>query len=77
MNGRLRWRGHARVALAAFGALALLAACSTTRTSATFYEPLNQRHGDDPWLVNYDGNYYLTTTQWSAIRMWKSQLGQT
>src|SRR5690242_1506603 len=72
VNGRAGWRRHMRMALAGCVVLALLAACSAARTTSPFYEPLNQRHGDDPWLLYYDGNYYLTTTQWSAIRMWKS-----
>ncbi len=28
--------------------------------------------GADPWLVQFNGNYYVTTTQGDAIRMWKS-----
>lgn len=37
---------------------------------ATFQNPLNP--GPDPWMVYHDGNYYLTTTQGDAVRMWKS-----
>ncbi len=35
-----------------------------------FQNPLNA--GADPWLLWHDGNYYLTTTQGDAIRMWKA-----
>ncbi|KPV45814.1 hypothetical protein SE17_44020, partial [Kouleothrix aurantiaca] len=40
--------------------------------AATFFNPLNEANGADPWLQYYDGNYYLTTTQVGDIRMWKS-----
>jgi GH43 family beta-xylosidase len=35
-----------------------------------FQNPLNP--GPDPYMDFYDGNYYLTTTQGDAIRMWKA-----
>lgn len=35
-----------------------------------FQNPINP--GPDPWMVYYQGNYYLSTTQGSAIRLWKS-----
>ena len=35
-----------------------------------FQNPLNP--GPDPYLVYYQGNYYLTTTQGDAIRIWKA-----
>jgi GH43 family beta-xylosidase len=35
-----------------------------------FQNPING--GADPWLVYFDGQYYLTTTQGDAIRMWKA-----
>jgi GH43 family beta-xylosidase len=38
--------------------------------SGKFQNPLNG--GADPWLVWHAGNYYLTTTQGDAIRMWKA-----
>lgn len=38
----------------------------------TFRNPLNLSAGADPWLLYYEGSYYLTTTQASAIRMWKA-----
>lgn len=31
----------------------------------TFRNPLNQSHGSDPWMVYYDGKYYLAATTWS------------
>jgi GH43 family beta-xylosidase len=39
-----------------------------------FKNPLNQQYGADPWLVYYNGNYYLATTQWqhNNITMSKS-----
>ena len=36
----------------------------------TFSNPLNL--AADPWIVYFDGNYYLTTTQTDCIRMWKA-----
>ena len=52
----------------------LLAACAGPRRGgpASFNNPLLEADGADPWMVFYDGNYYLTATQWSSIRMWKS-----
>ena len=35
-----------------------------------FKNPIND--GPDPWIVYYKGEYYLTTTQAVAIRMWKA-----
>ena len=35
-----------------------------------FQNPINP--GPDPWMDFFEGNYYLTTTQGDAIRMWKS-----
>ncbi len=35
-----------------------------------FLNPINP--GPDPWMDYFEGNYYLTTTQGDAIRMWKS-----
>lgn len=34
----------------------------------TFQNPLMP--GADPWLLYFDGNYYLSTTQGDAIRIW-------
>ena len=31
----------------------------------TFRNPLNQSHGSDPWMVYYEGRYYLAATTWS------------
>jgi GH43 family beta-xylosidase len=36
----------------------------------TFRNPLNT--GPDPFMTYYGGNYYLSTTQGDALRMWKS-----
>ncbi len=38
--------------------------------STTFRNPLNA--GPDPFLTWYQGNYYLSTTQGDAIRIWKA-----
>jgi len=38
--------------------------------NTTFRNPLNT--GPDPFLTFYDGNYYLSTTQGDALRMWKA-----
>jgi GH43 family beta-xylosidase len=60
----------------AFAWCMLLAACqvptSPAPASNSFYNPLNTLNGADPWLQFYEGNYYLTATQWGDIRMWKS-----
>jgi len=50
----------------------LLVGCQTGSNPATFHNPLLETDGADPWMVYHDGNYYLTATQWSSIRMWKS-----
>src|SRR5579872_483113 len=34
-----------------------------------FQNPING--GADPWMVYYQSNYYLTSTQGDAIRIWK------
>jgi GH43 family beta-xylosidase len=31
----------------------------------TFRNPLNLSHGSDPWMVHYNGMYYLAATTWS------------
>ena len=55
--------------------LLVLLVCVSALTGAEvprgkFQNPING--GADPWLVFHDGNYYLTTTQGDAIRMWKA-----
>lgn len=35
-----------------------------------FQNPINP--GPDPWMVYFEGNYYLSTTQGDAIRIWKA-----
>jgi GH43 family beta-xylosidase len=32
----------------------------------SFRNPLNTEQGSDPWLLSYDGNYYLSATTWSS-----------
>lgn len=49
---------------------AFLFAISSAVGAAQFQNPINS--GADPWMVYFDGNYYLTTTQGDAIRIWKS-----
>ena len=39
-------------------------------SAGQFRNPINP--GPDPWMQNYEGNYYLTTTQGDAIRMWRA-----
>ena len=38
--------------------------------ATAFRNPLNP--GPDPYLAHHQGNYYLTTTQGNAVRIWKS-----
>ena len=48
-------------------------ACSAwaaDRVPGKFQNPING--GADPWMTFHEGNYYLTTTQGDAIRMWKA-----
>jgi len=33
-------------------------------TLATFQNPLNESHGSDPWMLYYEGQYYLAATTW-------------
>lgn len=51
-------------------AFILLTAGLGSIAAATFKNPINP--GPDPWMEFYKGNYYLTTSQNDAIRMWKS-----
>lgn len=37
----------------------------------TFQNPINA--GPDPWMVYFEGNYYLSTTQDDGIRLWKAR----
>lgn len=43
---------------------------AATGYAGKFKNPIN--HGADPWLLYYEGSYYLTTTQGASIQMWKS-----
>lgn len=58
-----------RLQIRAFVVLLLLAGLSAS-LGATFRNPLND--GPDPYMTYYRGNYYLATTQGTAIRIWKS-----
>jgi GH43 family beta-xylosidase len=46
-------------------ALILVHCNSTPAEPVTFRNPLNQSHGSDPWMVYYEGRYYLAATTWS------------
>ncbi|MDB6022513.1 MAG: hypothetical protein JWQ04_2370 [Pedosphaera sp.] len=48
----------------------LLHFCTPAHAAPQFQNPLNP--GPDPWMVYYRSNYYLTTTQVDAIRIWKA-----
>ncbi len=37
-----------------------------TAQTATFRNPLNPSRGADPWMLYYNGQYYLTATTWSS-----------
>jgi GH43 family beta-xylosidase len=54
------------VLLALIG-LALILICPNCSPAepVTFRNPLNQSHGSDPWMVYYEGKYYLAATTWS------------
>jgi GH43 family beta-xylosidase len=41
-----------------------------SKAASTFTNPINP--GPDPWMLYYEGNYYLTTTQGNCLRMWKA-----
>jgi GH43 family beta-xylosidase len=41
-------------------------------SSATFRNPLNKDEGSDPWLLSYDGKYYLAATTWSSALTMRS-----
>ncbi len=55
----------------AFAGLVLAGVTLTAApVSGTFQNPINP--GPDPWMIYHEGNYYLTTSQSDAIRMWKA-----
>lgn len=57
-----RWR---------FFTICFLAFCGASAGRAQkFTNPINS--GPDPWMLYYQGQYYLTTTQGRSITMWKS-----
>jgi len=39
---------------------------ATGGTSSFFRNPLNQSHGSDPFMVRYEGYYYLVATTWGT-----------
>lgn len=43
---------------------------SQAHCAPQFQNPING--GPDPWMVYYQSNYYLATTQGGSIRIWKS-----
>src|ERR1700743_406797 len=42
----------------------------TDTVHGKFQNPINP--GPDPWMVYFEGNYYLSTTGGDAIRIWKA-----
>lgn len=53
------------------GMMLLLGGSAYAATNpGTFTNPVNP--GPDPWMLYWQGNYYLTTTQSNCIRMWKA-----
>jgi GH43 family beta-xylosidase len=60
-----------RPILAAFACFLLGHLLCAHPKAATFRNPLNS--GPDPYLAYHQGNYYLTTTQGKAVRIWKSR----
>ncbi len=63
------WRDGVRYALYGLAAVlvaSLLSWSAVTRAqSPTFRNPLNTERGADPWMVYYNGRYYLTTSTYS------------
>ena len=53
-------------------AAALFAAAPSTRSAATFRNPL-KANGADPWLTYHDGHYYLTATTGGGIKMRRAE----
>ena len=54
------------VALLNLLVIALLVFSTTVSAANTFRNPLNIDHGSDPFMVYYNGEYYLTATTWST-----------
>lgn len=44
----------------------VLAQAATTAGTGTFTNPIKARQGADPWMLYYQGEYYLATTTWSS-----------
>jgi len=58
-----------RIAVLLCGLFFVLVA--TAKPPAGFFQnPIND--GPDPWMACFQGNYYLSTTQGKAIRLWKA-----
>lgn len=53
-----------------FATMALAIGATAQVAPGYFQNPINP--GPDPWMVYFDGNYYLSTTQGDAIRLWKA-----
>lgn len=47
----------------------VVASIQPAAAATTFQNPLNTSDGSDPWLLTYNGQYYLTTTTWTDIRI--------
>lgn len=62
--------GKALPALRDYRQIAFQTGASSTTAPGQFSNPINP--GADPWMEYFEGNYYLTTTQGDAIRMWKA-----
>src|ERR1041385_2264996 len=45
---------------------AIISPLQSTQAASTFQNPLNPDHGSDPWMLYYNGFYYLATTTWSS-----------
>ena len=53
------------------GTALLLTVTATAQVPPGYFQnPINS--GPDPWMVYFEGNYYLSTTQGNAIRLWKA-----
>lgn len=62
------WRSILFILLVLIGLISvgIFVARSLNLDPVTFQNPLNLTHGSDPWMVYYEGNYYLAATTWSA-----------
>ncbi len=60
-----RWVLASVILLATFNFSPLVNAQPAAQTT-TFRNPLNPNTGSDPWMLYYNGNYYLATTTYSS-----------